>query len=183
MPGGGTAGASHRRQKIDIRVVGHRVERWLRHWLNTRTRIPPTTRLHYTRSVELVLILYHGHYRLADLDGPLLRAAFAEIAKATNGKGRPQTASTLHHLRTTLRAARNLAVREELIESNPARHIEIAGFRKPHAQVWTDGRVEAWNQTGERPAVAVWDRGAARHKAEDPHATVPPPPAPTRMSR
>jgi integrase len=81
---------------------------------------------------------------------------FAEIAQTTNSKGRPQSPSALNHLRTTLRAALNLAVREELIDSNPARHIEITGYRRPHAQVWTDGRVEHWEHTGERPSVAVW---------------------------
>ncbi len=135
---------------------GWTVERWLHHWLDTRTRIRPTTRLAYTRDVELVLIPRLGHHRLSDLDGPLLRAVFAEIAQTTNAKGRPQSPSALNHLRTTLRAALNLAVREELIESNPARHIEIHGYRRPHAQVWTDGRVEEWQRTGEHPSVAVW---------------------------
>ncbi|GAA4973261.1 tyrosine-type recombinase/integrase [Actinoplanes utahensis] len=135
---------------------GWTLERWLRHWLDTRTRIRPTTRLHYTRAVELVLIPRLGHYRLSHLDGPLLRAVFAEIAQTTNAKGLPQSASALNHLRTTLRAALNLAVREELIDSNPARHIEIHGYRRPHAQVWTDGRVEEWQRTGEHPSVAVW---------------------------
>jgi integrase len=135
---------------------GWTVDRWLRHWLDTRTRIRPTTRLAYTRDVELVLIPHLGHYRLCDLDGPLLRAVFAEIAQITNSKGKPQSPSALTHLRTTLRAALNLAVREELIDCNPARHIEITGYQRPHAQVWTDGRVEHWEQTGERPAVAVW---------------------------
>ncbi|WP_328463404.1 site-specific integrase [Actinoplanes sp. NBC_00393] len=135
---------------------GWTVERWLRHWLGTRTRIRPTTRLHYTRDVELVLIPHLGHYRLSDLDGPLLRAVFAEIAQTTNAKGKPQSPSALNHLRTTLRAALNLAVREELIDSNPARHIEIHGYRRPHAQVWTDGRVEEWERTCEHPSVAVW---------------------------
>ncbi|MCY1141581.1 tyrosine-type recombinase/integrase [Actinoplanes sp. Pm04-4] len=105
---------------------------------------------------ELILIPRLGTYRLTELDGPLLRAVFAKIAQTTNAKGLPQSASALNHLRTTLRAALNLAVREELIESNPARHIEIAGYRKPHAQVWTDGRVEQWKLTGEHPPVAVW---------------------------
>ncbi|WP_328463422.1 site-specific integrase [Actinoplanes sp. NBC_00393] len=135
--------------------AGWTVERWLRHWLDTRTRIRPTTRLHYTRDVELVLIPHLGHYRLSDLDGPLLRAVFADIAQTTNAKGLPQSPSALNHLRT-LRAALNLAVREELIGANPARHIEIHGYRRPHAQVWTDGRVEAWERTGEHPSVAVW---------------------------
>jgi hypothetical protein len=135
---------------------GWTVERWLRHWLDTRTRIRPTTRLHYTRDVELMLIPHLGQFRLCDLDGPLLRTAFATIADIPNSKGWPQSPSALNHLRTTLRAALNLAVRDGLIDCNPARHVEIAGYRRPHAQVWTDNRVEQWQQTGERPAVAVW---------------------------
>jgi integrase len=58
------------------------------------------------------------------------------------------------HLRTTLRAALNLAVREGVLETNPARHIEIPGYRKPHAQVWTDGRVQEWQRTGHRQSAA-----------------------------
>jgi integrase len=135
---------------------GWTVERWLRHWLDSRTGIRPTTRMHYTRDVELVLVPHLGQYRLADLDAPLLRSLFATIAQVPNSKGKPQSPSALRHLRTTLRAALNFAVREGLIESNPARHIEVVGYRKPHAQVWTEGRVEQWQQTGERPPVAVW---------------------------
>jgi hypothetical protein len=46
---------------------------------------------------------------------------FAEIAQTTNAKGRPQSSSALNHLRTTLRAALNVAVREEPINSRPGR--------------------------------------------------------------
>ncbi|MDI6099224.1 tyrosine-type recombinase/integrase [Actinoplanes sp. NEAU-A12] len=66
----------------------------------------------------------------------------------------------MQHVRNTLRAALNLAVREGLIESNPTRHIEIRGYQRPYAKIWTEGRVEQWEQTGERPAVALW---TARH--------------------
>src|SRR5438270_731074 len=51
------------------------------------------------------------------------------------------------------------ARREGLIESNPARHIEVAGYRRPHARVWTDARVAEWRATGQRSAVAVWTAG------------------------
>jgi integrase len=118
--------------------------------------IRPTTRLHYSRDVERVLIPYMGRLCLAELDARRLRAVFAQIAQTTNAKSLPQSASAMQHLRTTLRAALNLAVREGVLESNPARHIEVTGYRKPHAQVWTDGRVEQWRRTGQRPAVAVW---------------------------
>ncbi|MFY1573571.1 tyrosine-type recombinase/integrase [Verrucosispora sp. WMMD703] len=88
---------------------------------------------------------------------------FAQIAATRNSKGRPQSASAMHHLRTTLRAALNLAVKEGILDRNPARHIEITGYQQPHAKVWTDARVQSWEQTGARPAVAVW---TADHLAE-----------------
>lgn len=134
---------------------GWTVERWMRHWLDNRTKIRPTTRFHYTRDVENILIPYLGRYRLADVDARLLRTVFAQIAATTDSKGRPQSASAMQHLRTTLRAALNLAVREGLIDCNPARHIEVSGYQQPHAKVWTDARVEQWERTGDRPPVAV----------------------------
>jgi integrase len=50
----------------------------------------------------------------------------------------------------------NAAIREGLLRDNPARHVEVPSPRRPPAQVWTAQRVEAWQRTGERPAVAVW---------------------------
>ena len=147
----------------DRTAQGWTVERWLRHWLDTRTTIRATTRFHYTRDVEQVLIPHLGGYRLADLDAGLLRTVFARIAGTTNSKGRPQSASAMQHLRTTLRAALNLAVKEGVLDCNPARHIEIKGYQQPHAKVWTEARVASWEQTGAHPAVAVW---TADHLAE-----------------
>ena len=140
----------------DRTAEGWTVERWLRHWLDTRTSIRPTTRFHYTRDVDTVLIPYLGRYRLADLDAQLLRTVFAAIADTRNNKGRPQSPSAMNHLRTTLRAALNLAVKEGVLDCNPARHIEIKGYQQPHAKVWTEARVESWEQTGAHPSVAVW---------------------------
>ncbi|MEV4130587.1 tyrosine-type recombinase/integrase [Dactylosporangium sp. NPDC049742] len=140
----------------DRTAQGWTVERWLRHWLDSRTSIRPTTRFHYTRDVDTVLIPYLVRYRLADLDAQVLRTVFAAIADTRNTKGRPQSVSAMHHLRTTLRAALNLAVKEGVLDCNPARHIEIKGYQQPHAKVWTEARVESWELTGAHPAVAVW---------------------------
>jgi Site-specific recombinase XerD len=132
------------------------VAQWLRYWLSTRTSIRATTRLHYTGDVQRFLIPHLGEIRLSDLDARRLRAAFAEIAATTNSKGVPQSASCLHHLRNTLRAALNLAVREGVLANNPVRGLELPSYRRPLARVWTDNRVAHWQHTGERPAVAVW---------------------------
>jgi integrase len=132
------------------------VERWLRYWLSTRTSIRPTTLLHYSRDVDRFLIPYLGTLCLAEVNVRRLRAAFDRIARTVNSKGLPQSASCLQHLRTTLRAALNLAVREGILTDNPARYLEVASYRRPFPQVWTDGRVAAWQLTGIRPPVAVW---------------------------
>jgi integrase len=42
------------------------------------------------------------------------------------------------------------------VGDNPARRVEMPATRRPHAVVWTDGRVEQWQAGGARPAVAVW---------------------------
>jgi hypothetical protein len=75
-PGDGWLDAS----AADRTADGWTVERWLRQWLDSRMQNRSTTRLHYTRDVELVLIPRLGRYRLADLDGPPLRTAFARSA-------------------------------------------------------------------------------------------------------
>jgi hypothetical protein len=43
---------------------------------------------------------------------------FARIGAATNSKGGPQSASAMQHLRTILRAALNLAVKEGVLDCN-----------------------------------------------------------------
>ncbi|MDT5018301.1 MAG: hypothetical protein QOD39_4461, partial [Mycobacterium sp.] len=56
----------------------------------------------------------------------------------------------------TRRAALNAAIREGLIRDNPARRVELANPRRPHAVVWNDARVRDWERTGAHPAAAVW---------------------------
>ncbi|MEV4826789.1 tyrosine-type recombinase/integrase [Micromonospora sp. NPDC049257] len=135
---------------------GWTLERWMRYWLSTRTKIKDTTKAQYTRDVEQFLIPHMGRITLAELNIRRIRSGFDDIAQTTNGRGQPQSPSCLQHLRTTLRAALNLAVREGLLDANPIRHLELPSYRKPHAQVWTPARVAEWRATGRRPSVAVW---------------------------
>ncbi|MHA4945692.1 tyrosine-type recombinase/integrase [Micromonospora sp. SD19] len=132
------------------------VTRWLRYWLSTRTRIRPTTRMHYSHDVERFLIPHIGQLILGDLSSRQLAAAFGQIAATRNRSGQLQSACTLQHIHTTLRAALTGAVREGLLVTNPARHLELPARPRPQAQVWTEARVAEWRATGERPTVAVW---------------------------
>ncbi|MCL6302933.1 tyrosine-type recombinase/integrase [Streptomyces kronopolitis] len=65
--------------------------------------------------------------------------------------------STQHRIKTTVRAALNVAVARGLIVFNAAAHVELAAARRPKALVWTDERIAEWLRTGEKPSpVMVW---------------------------
>ena len=94
--------------------------------------------------------------RLAEVTSRHLAAMFAELAAGTTPADQPGSRATLQRIRATFRAAYNAAIREGLVVDNPARRVEMPSGRRPHAVVWTDGRVEQWRTDGARPAVAVW---------------------------
>jgi integrase len=83
-------------------------------------------------------------------------AVFAVLSTTDTRFGRPMTPATLHRIRATRRSALNAAIRDGLLRDNPARHIDLPTPRRPHPQVWTDNRVEAWRRGEVRPSVAVW---------------------------
>ncbi|GGK44046.1 hypothetical protein GCM10010124_41120 [Pilimelia terevasa] len=140
-------------------------------WLTTHTRIRPTTLRSYQIHVDRHLVPHLGRIRLNDLTGRHITAMIDTMAATVNRYGRLPTPATLHRIRATLRSALNAAIREGLLTDNPARHIEVPTPRRPHAQVWTTGRVHTWQETGQRPTVAVWttDQTAAflKHVADD----------------
>ncbi|MEV6598297.1 site-specific integrase [Actinoplanes sp. NPDC051346] len=141
---------------ITATVEGWTMERWLRHWLTTRTRIRPTTLHSYRIHVENNLIPRLGRLRLSELTGRHITDMITTIGATNNRYGRTPTPSTLHRIRAILRSALNAAIREGMLRDNPARYVEVPSPRRPHALVWTVQRVEAWQKTGKRPAVAVW---------------------------
>ena len=132
------------------------VGRWLRYWLTTRTSIRPSTLRSYTEHVDRHLVPHLGRVRLNELTGRQVADMIATLSVTDNRYGRPPTPSTLHRIRATLRAALNAAIREGLLRDNPARYLEMPSPRRPQAQVWTDARVQAWRETGQRYPVAVW---------------------------
>ncbi|MFE3018161.1 tyrosine recombinase XerC [Streptomyces sp. NPDC059256] len=66
-------------------------------------------------------------------------------------------AATRQRARSTLRAALNAAIAQQLITFNPATHVELEAGKRPKALVWTDRRILYWKRTGEKPSpVMVW---------------------------
>ncbi|MGI5470250.1 site-specific integrase [Streptomyces sp. CA-132043] len=65
--------------------------------------------------------------------------------------------STQQRIRSTLRAALNAAISQQLITFNPAAHVELEAGKRPKALVWTEERILHWKRTGEKPSpVMVW---------------------------
>lgn len=130
--------------------------RWLRHWLTGRVSLRPSTRRMYESHLRLYLLPYLDRTPLAALTIGEVRAMFLAIGRQHHALGAPLSASTLHSIRCTLRAALNAAIREGLVTDNPARWVELPTHRRPQAVVWTRARVAAWQAGGARPKVAVW---------------------------
>jgi integrase len=84
--------------------------------------------------------------------------ASPDEAKRAMVKGmRTIAPATMHRIRATLRAALNAAIRQRLIDANPAAHVELPPAKRPKPLVWTDERVSRWKATGQIPSpVMVW---------------------------
>ncbi|MEW1838401.1 tyrosine-type recombinase/integrase [Nonomuraea angiospora] len=133
------------------------VAQWLRYWLSVaEQRIRPTTYKAYRDHVRLFLIPYLGLIPLRGLSRRHVVRMFSSVAQRHTRYGKPISAATLERIRATLRAALNEAVREDVIQDNPARGLRLPSPRHVHPMMWTPRRVAAWRRTGERPAVAVW---------------------------
>ncbi|HYT10451.1 MAG TPA: tyrosine-type recombinase/integrase [Mycobacteriales bacterium] len=89
-----------------------------------------------------------------------IRAAKAstdpQVRAAVQGM-RPVAPATLHRIRATLRKALNDAIRQQLITTNPAVHVELPSGKRPKPVVWTDEHLARWRQTAQIPSpVMVW---------------------------
>lgn len=129
---------------------------WLERWLASRTAPRLSTLRGYAAHVRLYLMPCLGQMLLADLSPAHVQAMFTAISRQHEAIGRPVTAATLARIRATLRTALNAAIRAGLITSNAASRTELPPARRPRAIVWTAERVREYEQSGVRPAVAVW---------------------------
>jgi integrase len=150
----------------DAAAVGRSwtVKRWLEHWLDAaRLHLRPSTLRSYREHIRNHLVPNLGHLRLAELRTSHLQAAFRVIAEYRTRSGRPLATSTIARIRATLRSALSEAVRQGLISKSPISRLRLPKPYRVRPVVWTPTRELAWQETGQRPSVAVWSR---RHLAE-----------------
>lgn len=132
------------------------VGEWLQHWLDTRTRLRPRTRVGYGEHIDRYLKPYLGGVALDELAPAQVQKAFDAISQRTTPVGDRLSPATVQRVRATLRAALNTAVRERLLPSNPARGLRLESGVSARPVVWTEQAVAEWAHSGVRPAVAVW---------------------------
>ena len=80
-----------------------------------------------------------------------VQAAFRIIASGRTRSGRLVASSTLERIRATLRSALSEAVRQGLIEGNPATNVRLPKPSRVRPVVWTATREIAWRETGAGP--------------------------------
>jgi len=148
--------ADEARERLSVPARGgpgegvYTVGQWLEAWVETRARLRDSTRRIYKSHVRQHLRRVFDGVLLRELDAARVGQAFARLSAGG------MSAATARRVFSTLRTALNAAVREGLIPASPARYVELPRARRPFAVVWTKRRVEEWQRTGERPAVAVW---------------------------
>ncbi|MBC9730446.1 tyrosine recombinase XerC [Streptomyces sp. TRM68367] len=82
-----------------------------------------------------------------------MKTAIAEMEPYRRNVG----PATRQRVRSTLRAALNAAIAQQLITFNPAAHVELEAGKRPKALVWTEERILHWKRTSEKPSpVMVW---------------------------
>ena len=116
------------RRADELRPADQTLEGWLRSWLTSlrdakRQRVKPRTLDHYELIVERHIIPALGSLRLSKLRERHVQ----EWLDADTGAPR-----TIHHHRAVLRRALNVAVRQRILDRNPAVGVELpdaTGFK------------------------------------------------------
>ena len=135
------------------------MQRWLEQWLaSVRDQVRPSTARGYRDHMRHYLIPHLGKIRLASLRTAQVQATFRIIASGKTQSGRLLASSTLEPIRATLRSALSEAIRQGLINANPAVGVRLPKPRRVRPVVWTATREAAWRDGGSRPLVSVWTR-------------------------
>ena len=130
---------------------------YLDQWLEGRVSLRPASVLFYRVAVDRYLKPELGSLRLSDLRADDIDRAFARIGRGVDGRGQPVSSALIVRLKTTLRAALNVAVKRGLVHMNAAQHVEVVAHARPVVRVWdaaTTGRF--LDATADTPYGALW---------------------------
>lgn len=124
------------------------VKEWVWEWLESKEDIRPATRATYRSHFKNHIVPHLGHLLLTDLRASDVKRMLDDV---------PGTDATRQRVRGALRTALNDAIRQGVIERNPAELVRMSSGRSPRTQVWTEANIARWRETGERPSPSmVW---------------------------
>jgi len=132
------------------------VGQWLTHWCEARIRLRENTRRSYRGLIEHYLVPHLGRVPLAELSFHDVKRMLVALILHGGVAGRKLSPQSLERVQSCLSAALRAAVREGLITTNVARLVRLPRSKRQDVVVWTEDRVQAWQETGARPRLAVW---------------------------
>ncbi len=118
-------------QAEEVVTVGEFLEQWL--WGKQSLR--PSTHAAYETHVRLYLTPYLGNLRLEALKPLHIQRMYQQISASDTGKD--LSAATLRRVHATLMSALNTAIKQGLIERNPAVTVELPRSLKARRSTWT----------------------------------------------
>ena len=113
---------------------GTTVAAWLNQWVDERQalgKIKDTTADGYRDHIRVHLVPRIGRLKLRDL-----RPAHVQRLLEDLGKGDERGAATVTRIHATLRSALTVAVKRQLILSNPAQFVELPETERPEVHPW-----------------------------------------------
>lgn len=129
--------SSHRREAVLS------VAEYLEGWLWSKQALRPSTHAAYETHVRRYLVPHLGDLDLGDLRPPNVQHMYQRITESA-GAERELSASTLRRIHATLMSALNTAVRQGMIERNPAATVELPRPVKARTSAWTAEEFKAF---------------------------------------
>ncbi len=110
---------------------------YLAEWIDQKVAagLRPTTERAYRHHIRDYLTPHLGHLRLRDLRPGHVKAMLSAVA--AGGPDRPgPSAATLRRIKATLQSALSMAVDDQLITYNPAKHVKLTTGDRPKVTPW-----------------------------------------------
>src|SRR3954451_7084417 len=113
------------------------VGEFLGDWLVSRQSLRPSTRVSYSTHVRRYLTPHLGDLPLVALRPIHIDRMHREITIRAEHPGRPISVATARRIHATLTSALNTAVRQGLMQRNPAATVEFPPVPRTRLETWT----------------------------------------------
>jgi integrase len=120
---------------------GPTVAEWAARWLKARTRITPGTKAGYRRQLDNVILPAIGHLPLEEVTGEIIANLLNRLLRQRSRRSRHLTNATATRYYSLIHAMFQAAVRDKLLDDNPAQRTDFIRDLVRHDRVGDDGHV------------------------------------------